>query len=368
NLGAAHLMLGNRRRHVEYTRTSAELFAARGENERAATLQANAGATLIDFGDDPVQGFRLVQNALTVFREARNTTGEVFALQVSAAYHRYRGEHAEAERLLQQALAISRQYGLKQRLWSLELDRLRSLYEIGEYETVRQRLMRDLPLAAGRDRAQGEILLALTETRLGDFEGARKRLVSVAAAAGANDETLHLLLAAARGELAYEANISAEARRWFDEAAARWTQEPPHARAVEALAYRGLLDGLRGDLGRAERALRQSLDRARLLGRLGLETRCRVFLARLAVERGRFDEAVRVLAEVPPDDAARTVGPELRAFVHYWRGRALAGLGDVKSRQELSAARRLVEDLRERLPDHGRKAFTARPDLRRILG
>jgi tetratricopeptide (TPR) repeat protein len=365
NLAAANLRLGNRRLHIEISQKAADLYAAHGENERAATMQANAGATLIDFSEAPDDGFRLVESARKVLELSRDTESQVFAITVSAAYHRYRGRHTRALQLVEQALALSKQAGLQQHVRSLQGDRSRSLFELGDYASAR-----DLVVTEGLDprtRAQAEIWLAQLDTRIGDFASARTRLESAASLTNP-DEVTTLLFETASGELEYEADRHEAALPHFRAAARAWGAELPHARSVEALAYAGLLDAERGNVAAGRADVERSLDRATVTGRLGLAARCRVFLARIALRQEQADEAIRLLNAVPADQEDQTIGPELRAQVHYWKAQAMmAQARTADAEQELTAARRALAPVRTRLPPDAVQQFDSRADIRRVL-
>ena len=74
------------------------------------------------------------------------------------------------------------------------------------------------------------------------------------------------------------------------------------------------VDEGRADAGR--RLLESSIDVARKLANRVLEARSHLLLAQAEVLRGRLTEAAEELEAIPSDDAAQTVGPELRAEVH----------------------------------------------------
>jgi tetratricopeptide (TPR) repeat protein len=365
NLAAANSRLGNRRLHIELSQEAADLYAAHGENERAATMQANAGATLIDFGDAPDDGFRLIENARKVLEQSRDMASQVFVITVSAAYHRYRGRHTQALQLVEQALALTRQAGLQQNVWSLEVDRSRSHFELGEYASARNLVVTDG--IDPRTQAQAEIWLAQIDTRMGDIASARTRLER-AASLSPPDEVTTVLLETASGELEYEADRLDAALPRFRASARAWGAELPHARSVEALAYVGLLTALRGNVAAGRTDVQKSLERATLTGRLGLAARCRVFLARIALGQQQADEAIRILNEVPADVEDRTIGPELRAQVLYWKAQALTALGrPAEAENEIGAARGALETIRRRLPPDAVPRFDARVDIRRVL-
>jgi tetratricopeptide (TPR) repeat protein len=357
-LGETHLRLGDRRRSIEVNRAAADLFAAQGQVERAASTQTNAGSLQIQFGDNPVEGFRLLENAVGIFRKSGSPNNELFALQSMAYYHRTAGRYTASDRLLAEALALSKQADLPDRTTSLQLDQARVRSDLGDYEHARALVLDALQVTEQRFRIQAEIQLAQIETRAGEFGAARARL---AAASSANDPNTRLLNDAALGELEYELDRLDAARRTFRSAARQWGADLPHERAVEASAYAGFLEGNASDVQR-------SLDRARQTGRVGLEARSRVFLARLALAGRRFRDALEVLEDVPADDGERTIGPELRAQVQYWSAVALRGLGETaRADAALADARRLLESIRIRLPEPRRAAFATRADIRRVF-
>ena len=140
------------------------------------------------------------------------------------------------------------------------------------------------------------------------------------------------------------------------------------ATSVEALAYLGLLEAQSGRRSEGKAMLRESLDHATRMGRLSLETRARLFLAQHAIASQDAAGALAIADEIPADTASRSIGPELRALVRYWRGEALRVLGDeAGSRVERTAARSLIEQIRDRLPEQFRAGFTARRDITTIL-
>jgi predicted negative regulator of RcsB-dependent stress response len=216
--------------------------------------------------------------------------------------------------------------------------------------------------ASGLDSAEARIRLARVEVRLGRFDTAQALLDRAGKDLATRTEGgLTPLLHLVRGELAYEAGREAEARGHFTRAATASADGLAHEAAVTAAAYGGVL-------GRDPQAIRASLARASEMGRYALEATARVFLAKLDVEAGRFRDALRVLDEIPPDTADRTIGREIRAEVHHWRARALAAIGD---RDGAAAARAatitLLGGLRSSLPDGDKAAFDARVRMAELI-
>jgi len=281
NLGVAQNALGHRTRAAEYYRDSSKAYEALGDEQRAAQIQANAAALQIDYGPDPAAGFRDMQNALNVSRKLGDKNFEVFCLQVIAAYYRYSGQHDEAERSLNQALAISRERNLNTHLAPLTIDIAKSRIERGDYTGAKALLTQALGDGKSGVSSEARIHLARVEIGLRDFAAARMELVSASHDIDARAELVPLLHQT-RGELEYESGHLPEARKAFAAAAALWTDDGPDAASVEARAYLGLLDGLGGQVERGLTELRQSLAQAEKMQRPAIEARCREFLARVA--------------------------------------------------------------------------------------
>jgi tetratricopeptide (TPR) repeat protein len=218
----------------------------------------------------------------------------------------------------------------------------------------------------GAQVTRARIRRAQPRVRLGDFHGAAADLKQASAEVEARGDTaLNALLYGAQGELAYESGRLDEARRHFEQSATRWVDDQPDPSSIESRAYVGLLDALAGrpDSGRA--LVRVSLTQAQKMGRLALEARARVFLARIEIQQRRFADAIRVLEDVAIEGDPPSIGPELAAHVRYWRGYALGREGHRSAADtEQTAARSALEALRATLPAQHRDAFAARRDIR----
>ena len=369
NLGLVHARLGQRARQFDYLNRSAALFEALGQQQRFSEVEANAAALLIQNGGEPEQGLRRLQNAMQVARKLGNTNFEVFAGLVTGEHHRLGGRAADAERELNRALAMAKERDLQDRIPLLSTDLARVRFDVGDYAGARDLLAETLGNSTGATATWTRILLAQTYIRLGDFEAAQRELdrASQELQNGGDPEFVPLLHAA-MGELAYESNRTGEARAHFNRAAELWVDEFPDAASVEARAYRGLLDALNGRAARGRDDVRVSLNQAQKMGRLALEARCRVYLARIDVAERKYDDALKMLSPVPTDEQSRTIGPELQAQVLYWRSRALAALADSRTGADADRARRIVSDLQAKIPEPSRARFAARPDIRMIIG
>jgi tetratricopeptide (TPR) repeat protein len=370
NLGVTHEALGNRSRAADYYQQSYKLYEVLGDEPRAAQIQANRAALLIETGLNADEGLRDLQNALGVFRKMGDRNFEMFAAQVTAAYYHYAGKQADAERELNRALAIARERDLNDHIASLTLDLGRSRFEVGDYAAARELLVRALGDGSGPESPEARIRLALVHVRLGDFATADAELKTAATVLQqGRDRWLFPLLHTVLGALEYEMGDSSNARRHFRDAAAldQGDLPDPDGASVEARASLGLLDALEGRprVGRA--AVSASLAQARKMGRYSLEARLRIYLARIDVGLRRFDDAMEALRDIPAD-GNQAIGPELQAQVHYWRGRALLGRGDRAGAQaEAAATRQLIEALRAALPTSDRDRFASRRDIRSLF-
>ena len=367
NLGAMYEELGNRARALLFYKDSQARYEVLGDQSRAAEVQLDIGAILIAFGGAPDEGLRNVQNALAVFRQLGSKNWEVWGAQTTAEYFRYSGRHGDAERELNRAIALSGERDLDYQIAASLLIRAKSRFDIADYAAARERLLEALPKAQ-RDARNARILLARTLVRLGDRSAAGEQLAMVASELQtANDPGPLPLLRLVMGELAYESGRLAEARERFVEASALWADDLPDPASVEARAYLGLVDASTGKWASGRALLVAALDQAVRMRYLALTAKCRVYLARLDVGERRFDAAIGMLDQIPPDDQGRTIGNELRAEERYWRSRALSGKGDsAGAAQHEKAARAALSSLTASVPDAYRRGFLDRPDIRVI--
>jgi tetratricopeptide (TPR) repeat protein len=368
NLGVSYDALGNRERAVDYFRQGSTLHEALGNEQEAARSQANAGRILIEFGGNPEQGLRDVQNALGVFQKLGDKNFEVFAAQNTALYHRNRGQYADAERDLNRALSLARERDLDDEILSSTLGLALSRFDRNEYTAARGLIQSAVGERTDRDSVEARIYLGRIDTRLGNFDAAQATLVWAESQVNQRGDTgLLPLLHLATGELAYQTGRSADARQHFSQASSLWSDDLPDASSVEARSYLGLLDALQGQATQGREALRASLAQAQRMGRVALEARCRLHLAQIDVLTKQLDEAGSLLDQIPPDSPMRAIGPELQAQTHFWRSRVLAGRGDSQAAQrEASMARSVIESLRASLAEPDRRGFASRVDIRLI--
>ena len=369
NLGASYELFGLRSTAVRFYRSSFELFEALGSQQEAAWSQANAAAILIDYGGDPEQGLRDAQNAVVVFQKLGDGYFEVFARRMSALYHRYTGHPSQALRELTLAQGVAKARNLVDRGAQVALDLARLRFDAGDYGGARELLVEASKGASGTDSVHARIERGRTNARLGEFESAALALAEAAAEIKRLDDLGSLpLLYFAQGELAYESGRVDEARTHFARSADYWGDDLPEAASVEARAYVGLIDVLRGQRGPGRMAVVTSLDQARRMHRAVLEARCRLFLARTELAANRPNEAMQALAGIAPESDI-ALGLELRAQVHYWRSQALARAGNrTASATEGASARRLAGELEKVAPASNKRGLISRPDIRLISG
>jgi serine/threonine protein kinase/tetratricopeptide (TPR) repeat protein len=365
NLGAMNLQLGYHTRALDYYQESRSAFERVGDELRAAQDQANVGAILIEFAGKPDEGLRDVQNALAVFERLQDKTYQLFSAKVTAAAYRYVGRNAESERELNRAIALARGWGLSGRVPGLTIDRALSRLGIGDYTGARNLLTEALGDGSSKDNAYVRLELAATDLKLGRFESARVELDQAGKEIRERSQTELLpewLLTL--GDLAIESARTAEARKYFADASALWSDELPDPASVSGRAQLGLLDVIAGSPGGRAMIL-ASLKQAQATGPISLQAICRLRLARADFLLRRLDNAV-TMAAVTPQDAA--LDPELRALLHFWHGRALAARGDrAGAALEQTAAKNLIDGIRSSLAEADRSSFAFRTEIREIL-
>jgi tetratricopeptide (TPR) repeat protein len=178
---------------------------------------------------------------------------------------------------------------------------------------------------------------------------------------------LRRVLLLGRGELAYESERTAEARRDFERVARDWTGDVASEPSVEARAYLGVLDTEQHRYGDARRAMTASLQQARTMGRAPLEARFLSALAAVSLAEGRPDEALARLNEASriPESS---FNPELAARIHYIRGQVLGALGKrADGDREIAMAATAMEAFQATLAESHRLAFAQRPSIRAVF-
>jgi tetratricopeptide (TPR) repeat protein len=367
NLGAAYVLSGERLKAADFYQRAYKLYQSWHDETRAARIQANRGALLIEYGN-PEEGILDVRNALTVTERLGDRRYQTFCLRVIATYCRNQGRLGEAIRELNRGLAIAKERNLADNVTVMTTLLALSQFDSGEYDSARQSLLEALKGGTGRRSTEARIRLARTYVYLGDRAAAERELQLAAQELGASpNEELHSLISLVRAEWELESQRPRDARARLEEGTVAWNDALPEPSAVEARAYLGFLLASDGQVERGRQLIVSSVEAADKLGHVALEARCRLFLASIEIGQGRLNEANELLNSIPEDNAERTLGPELRAEVHASRGRLQAARGDVDaSTWSRDAARTTIRRLAERLPENYRASFEAREAIKKF--
>jgi tetratricopeptide (TPR) repeat protein len=365
NLGVAYEIAGQRAAALKYYGDAFDFFERTGSQQDAAWTQVNAAGILVQYGGGPERGLRDAQNALRVFESIGDRQFEVFARQVIASYYRNGGDYEAALSELATARAVARDRNLDTNLTQVVIDEARVRFAMGDYDRARELLQEIETSASGTDAVHVDIEQGRTLTRLGLFAEAEKDLTAAAEGISRLADVGSLpLLYAAQGELAYETGSVAEARAHFARASALWNDDLPEPASVEGRAHLGFVEFQQRRAPAAAAAVAASLAQAMKMRRINLEARCRVLLARIAVEGTRPADALRVIDDMPADRRAR-LNPELRAQLHYWRSQALAAANDrTAAAREAAAARQAADEALALLGEPYRTTVRSRTDFR----
>jgi tetratricopeptide (TPR) repeat protein len=366
NLGVTQRQLGQPAKAIDYLRRSRDVFEQIGIERRAAEAEMNAAGLQIEYGIDQSEAVRRLANARTTLEKLGYVDFQVNAMDLEAASLRQTGRLAEARRELVAALSIAREKQLIRQAVAITVAIAQTDLLLNDYESARKSL-EELLTGNAEKALDARITLGTVYTRLGEFDAARTQLEAALVDAAAQPAQFVAAVRAALGELAYESGKLPDAREQFGKAAALWTDDVSDAAAVEARSFVGFLDASAHRDPKAMTMIQASIERARAMGRLDLEVRCRLHLARLQIGERRYAEAVATLDGIPLE-GERTVGPERQAQVRYWRSRALVGRGDPGlAASEAARARKLIVDLQAALPAAGRDRFASRSEIRPLV-
>ena len=377
SMGNVYARLGRPTDTLDHWQRSIQLASSYRDDRRTAQVLSNLGSHMIRFGPDPDQGFEYAQRALSVFQEIGNRSWEMFNRQSIGIHHTNAGEYTEALSELQRALPIARAIDDQHSIAGLNYEIARCYFLQNEYGLAREFGEEALAQANEEVGAEARILLARIATRLGEFERPRDSLAAIVSEA--EEKQLAELLPqayAALGELHYEAGENDEAVASFRKALATGSGDIPDAASVEARSYLALLQADEGNLGRALLDGQQSVEQAKRTGRVYLQARTRLNLARVYLKDGNVQDAVQTLDEGPQtardrqggggsQDGPSRVPPELLAQIYHLRGQASADaeLADLAHQQ----AREIVLGLQKSIPESARASFAARASIEVLL-
>jgi serine/threonine protein kinase/tetratricopeptide (TPR) repeat protein len=366
NLGVTYKALGDFGRAVDYLSQSYKLNTKLGDEQEAARNLTNLAGIMIAYRN-PENAVADLRTALAVSRKLHDANFIVLGLQFLGEYHRYAGRHAAAEQELLRARSVAEENDLDDEFAAIATDLATLKIERGEYSNARDLIVPILAGSAGQDAAHARIRLAQAALRLGDFATAEQELERAASDVQLRSDTgLLPLVYQVRGELAYERGRFAEARNHFTRATSLLIHEWPDVASVESQVNLALLDAISGNRSSAERLATRSLKQATAMGRFTLEAKCRLVLARLAIDTRKFDSALRLLEQVV-SDADRTPGAEVLAQRHYLSSRAMEGQGNrTGADAERQAAASLIGGVRALIPETDRPGFESRVGIRSL--
>lgn len=364
NLGVTSERLGQVEAAARYYEQSATAYEQLGDERRAAQQQANSGAFRIVYGLEPDEAVRDVRNALGVFEKLGDVDFEVFGLETLGTYDRHAGRTAEAERTLTRALALAREHNLAEKAASVSMGLARLQLEQGRYRQANIRLT-EVRSEGGRYGAQALTALGLVQVKLGAFDEAAQTFVAAGHDLERRDDSgIRPQLDVALGELAVEAGRPGDARGHYARAA-QWVNQRDES-VVWARAMLGWLEANEGRRASGLAAVEASVRRFHEMGRVRLEAASRLLAARIHLLQRQARDARRVLELGGVSDTS--LGDELAALTHYWRGRALADEGLPGVAQEFASARALIEGVARDLPDGFRQSFRQRPEIALVSG
>ena len=336
-----------------------------GDERSAAEQEVNTGSLWVDYGNDPTQVRRL-ENARATFEARLRRFRGLRDAGACRESHAAAGRLSEALRLLREATSLATERQLKKHLTLLKV-RTGSVGLLqSDYEAARKVL--EEVVASGDVTPEARIALGRTYVRLGNFAEATRQLEAASADVRRTGETklLHLV-DESLGELAYESGQLDVARARFQETAAASRQSLPDPASIEASCHLASLGGATMTAAQFEQVLKASIEQARTMGQVIVQGMCVVDLARVQVQQQRYAEALETLQGISSDPQI-SLGPEVEAQRHYWRGRAMAARGDQQAGDaERSAALTTVTKLRDSLPEKYRQGFTGRTSIRPLF-
>jgi len=307
-----------------------------------------------------------VQNALAVFNRLGDRAFEVFGLRASAAYQLQTGLVEDAGRSLDRALAVARERGLQDSALSVTVDMARTAIGKGDYAAAARLVDAVLDQPRSRDQTQAAILKGQALSLLGAGGEARAAFERAARDVDAEGDMGSLpALLVSEATARFDAEDLTGARERFERARAIASSPLANAETIEAEAYSAYLEGRSGTRGDSAVRLRAALAAAEHLRRVSLAGRCRVLLARLALDANDVSGALAAVA-MSPDVEAR-LQPEVAADVHLVRLDAEGRTAGTQTEAARLAIRQIVDRLKALVPPERLNAFLSRPRIHRLL-
>jgi tetratricopeptide (TPR) repeat protein len=365
NLGVAHQSMGQITEALDYYRQSRAVYQAIGDQRRAAEQDVNLAKLEVNFGGDLDGALRRLANARAALHKLGYLDFEVNAIEAQAMGEMAAGRLGEALRLLREASSTATERQLKIKL--TELKTIIANVELlqGNYDTAREAVE---PLVESEaTTSEARVVLGRTYIRMGQFAAAKRHLEQAASDARRGAELpIAALAEVSLAELAYESGVTEDALAKYRGVATLDDRGAPNGMVVEASCRVAALDG-REESGARERQLLANIAKARKFGQLIVDAACSLDLARVQVQMHRYEAAIGTLRSIQSEKAAN-FGAETQALAHYWRGEALAGLGDRQQASvEHSRAKMLASEIQKKLPERFRQSYGSRASIRPLF-
>jgi tetratricopeptide (TPR) repeat protein len=343
--------MGHTSEAMAYYEQSRDVYQELGNERRAAEQEVNALNLEVALGSDPADVTRRLTNAIATLRKLGYVDFEVQAMLVQGVSEASSGHLAEARRILHEAASIASERSLKDRIMSLRVAMANVAFLQSDYEGARTILLD----AAAHDGSAPDVRIALgrVHLRLGDFDGAKKQLEQAAAQVESTGElTLVPLLHESFGELFLEAGSLDAARKHFQQAVASAVRDVPDDATLEAQCHLGAVPATLASVHKVH-----------------VQVECALDEARMEFQAQQYAEVLDTLRQIDRQHAqGATIGPELEAQAHYWRGAALARRGETAAADsERASARKLILQIQAALPEQYRNSFISRSSIRPLI-
>lgn len=372
NLGTIYQLQGKYRDAADHYRQSLAVAEKFRDDRRRAELLSNLGGLLINYGSEPAQGLKYVQESLVLFEKSGDKSFQAFANMLSGVYQCNAGHYSAAMDEMRHAYALATAADAKSDLVRITYNLARCKFLQNQYGPARDSIQQSLDLAlilkTGFDIPRAQFLMGRIELRLGESREAEATLTTAMRDAQKNDyHTLFPDGYLSLGELRYEQGRTEEAGKNFRLAATSWKGEMPDPVSVEATILLGSLEAERGNVPQAVSDCDAGLHQAGKMGRVSLVAQAQLCLARSQLRQKKFVEALHILGPMSSRDDS-VLGPELLAQTCYLGSQALHGLGRIgEAGRAHEQSREIIRRLRQQLPEGQRKLFTTRHEFREIL-
>jgi eukaryotic-like serine/threonine-protein kinase len=372
NLGSIDQLQGKYGDAADHYRQSLAVSEKFRDDRRRAELLSNLGSLLINYGSEPAQGLKYVQQSLVLFEKSGDKSFQAFAKMLGGVYQCNAGRYSVALDEMQHAYALATTADAKSDVVRITYNLARCKFLQNQYGPARDSVQQSLDLArtlrTGFDIPRAEFLLGRIALRFGELRGAEAILTTAMRDALRNDyQTLlpdgYISLA----ELRYDQGRTEEAERNFRLAANSWRGDTPDPTSVEATIFLGSLEEQKGNISQAVSDCEAGLHQSLKMSRVSLVAQARLCLAHIQLQQNKFEETLQILGPMGSSDDA-VLGSELLAQTCYLRSQALRGLGRIKEAGLAHGqSQEIIRTLLQQLPEDQQKLFAARHEFRDIL-